>query len=389
MNQTQKAIILLLKSAILQQPQSLPEGFSLDQSINLIRKHHMAAMIYDGALRCGVAPSGIAMQQLFQLYYTALMKSEGQQQAIECICRAFSREKIDYMLLKGSRIKNLFPKPELRYMGDADILIRTEQYGKIKPVMVSLGFKYLGETDHELRWRSDALSVELHKRLIATEERDMYAYYGDGWKLAVPLEGNAYGMKTEDEWVYLFTHFAKHYRNKGLGCRYVVDLWVWRRAHPDMDEEYIRQALKAMYLDVFYGHILRLLEYWFEEGAGDEILDLITEYIFSSGSWGEDEMWVLSQAVRNTRRSASGFGGRLRYLWRTVFPEVAVFRRNYSVLNKAPWLLPAVWLHRVFDKLFFDRRKMKLQGKRLKVLTAENIRLRKEILNLVGLDFHE
>lgn len=389
MNQNQKGIILLMKSAILQQPQTLPEGFALDQIIGLVRKHHMTALIYDGALRCGISPGEKSMQQLFRLYYAALLKSEGQQREISRICEAFSREGIDYMLLKGSGMKELYPKPELRYMGDADILIRMEQYEKIISVMESLGFTFCHENDHELKWKSDALKVELHKRLISTEERDMYTYYGNGWRLAVPQGGSAYGMKTEDEWVYLFTHFAKHYRGGGVGCRYVVDLWVWRRAHPDMDEAYIRRALSAMGLDAFYAHTLRLLDYWFSEGPGDETLDIITEFIFTSGSWGNEDVLVLSQAVRNAKRVGLGFGGRLLYLWHTAFPGITTLRSRYRVLYKAPWLLPVVWLVRLVQKVFFDRRSMQKQGHHMDLLTQENIRLRQEMLELVGLDYHQ
>lgn len=389
MNQTHKAIILMIKSAILQQPQSLPEGFSLDQVMGLIRKHHMAALIYDGALRCGYSPAEQSMQQLFRLYYGALLKSEGQQGAIRRICNAFSREGIDYMLLKGSRMKDLYPKPELRYMGDADILIREEQYGQIQPVMKSLGFVFRGETEHELLWRSDDLTAELHKCLIPARNRDLYEYYGDGWKLALPMGEHAHCMKAEDEWVYLFTHFAKHYRSGGVGCRYVADLWVWRRAHPDMDEAYIRRALCAMQLEDFHAHILRLLDYWFADGPEDETLDIITEFIFSSGSWGVDEVRVLSQAVRNIKYSTTGSSGRLLYLRKTVFPDVQTLRYSYKVLYKAPWLLPVVWVIRIVEKVFFDRKKWKNQGRRLDVLTRENIRLRQEMLNLVGLDYHQ
>ena len=34
----------------------------------------------------------------------------------------------------------MYPKTEMRVMSDADILIRTEQYDKIRPIMVELGY---------------------------------------------------------------------------------------------------------------------------------------------------------------------------------------------------------------------------------------------------------
>jgi len=387
MDHQQRAVIALMKSALTRQPQALPEGFSLEQSLELIKKHHMTNLIYDGAVRCGLSRQDPAMQQLFRLYLRQLIKSEGQQSAIARIREAFLEENIDFMLLKGSRMKDLYPKPELRYMGDADILIRAEQYDRIRPVMERLGFAEKGESDHELKWRSDALYVELHKRLIPSYNRDLYAYYGEGWKLAVKGEGSEYFMKPEDEWIYLFTHFAKHYRDGGVGCRYVADLWLWRQKHPHMDEDYIRSVMDAMQIGAFYGHILRLLEYWFADGPADEVLEVIAQFIFASGSWGVDEAKVLSVTVRDAKHSALGFSGRLMYLWKTAFPPVEVLRDKYTVLKKCPWLLPLVWLVRPFYKVAFEWRTLDRKKRHVEALSRDNVRLRREMLELVGLEY--
>ena len=54
MNVTQQGIAALMKSAMLQQPQPLPEGFEIQAALPLIRRHHIAALIYAGAERCGL-----------------------------------------------------------------------------------------------------------------------------------------------------------------------------------------------------------------------------------------------------------------------------------------------------------------------------------------------
>lgn len=386
MNPDYRAILQIMKSAVTRQPGVLPEGFDLESQLELLKMHHMFPLIYDGAVRCGISRQEPFMHQLFQLYCKAMMRSEAQQRAISQLSQAFSREGIDYMLLKGSRMKQLYPAPELRYMGDADILIRLEQYKQLVPVLEAQGFSFVYETDHELVWQSESLYLELHKHLIPSYNKDFYGYYGNGWQLAVKGEGSEYTMKPEDEWIYLFTHFAKHYRDGGAGCRYVLDLWLWRRNYPNMDENYILDVLKRMQLDVFYGHILRLLENWFENGPEDKILDILTEFIFSSGSWGQDQVRVMSRAVRDTKHS--GFGGRLIYLWQIAFPDVMTLRDKYRILYKAPWLLPVVWLVRPFYKIFFETRGAKHQLDNVRSLSEENIRLRQEMLNLVGLDYN-
>ena len=150
-------------------------------------------------------------------------------------------------------------------MGDADILIRLEQYDRIRPILESQGFTEQTETDHELIWNDEELCLELHKHLIPSYNRDYYDYFGNGWQLAAADAHGRCAMDPEDTFIFLLVHFAKHYRDGGIGLRHITDLLVFRRAHPVMDEGYIRTALERLELTEFYRHICRLLDYWFGE----------------------------------------------------------------------------------------------------------------------------
>lgn len=386
MNVTQQGIVTLLRSAITGEALQLPEDFAMENIMELVRSHGMYTLAYDGAVCCGVDRKDPAMQRLFQTYVKSLMKSEAQMREISRIFAAFDGQGIDYMPLKGCNMKARYPKPELRVMGDADILIRMEQYEKILPIMESLGFEAKLESDHELVWQNAGLYVELHKRLIPSYNEDFYAYFGDGWQLGKRREGTRYSMTAEDELVYLFTHFAKHYRDGGIGCRHVVDLWVFLRGNPELDEAAVKAELERLQLLEFYGNIRRLMAVWFEDAPGDEKMDFITDFIFSSGSWGEWECHVVSQSVRNAK--AAPVGGRLLYIWRLAFPGVDVLKNKYTVLQKAPWMLPLVWIYRPFYKVFCEWGTLKSRKRDFDVLSPENIRSRQDALNYVGLDYN-
>lgn len=387
MDVTQQGILILLKSAVTEETLELPEGFTLEAAIPQIRRHHMVTLAYDGAVRCGISPREPVMRKLFQGYCKSVLISEGQMREIHRIFRTFDQNEIEYMPLKGCKLKQLYPKPELRIMGDADILVRMEQYERIAPVMESLGFQAKQDTDHELVWRNDNLYLELHKRLIPSYNVDYYAYFGDGWQLAKRKEGCRYSMTAEDEMIYLFTHFAKHYRDGGIGCRHVVDLWVYRRANPGLDEGYLEAELDKLQLLEFYRNICYLLDVWFADAPADDKTEFIGEFIFASGSWGAVESRVLSRAVRDAKRSVLSRNGRLLYIWHTLFPSAEVLRDKYTVLKKAPWMLPAVWLVRPFYKVLFERRTLKQQEANLNVLTEENMETRQQLLQYVGLEY--
>ena len=303
------------------------------------------------------------------------------------ICAAFDEKGIDYLPLKGCRMKRLYPRPELRVMGDADILIRLEQYEKIAPLMAELGFVQGPETDHELVWKSGALYLELHKHLIPSYNLDLYGYFGDGWQRAMRESGGCHVMTAEDEFIYLFTHFAKHFRDGGIGCRHVVDLWVYLRQNPQLDEAYVRAQLGQLQILEFYDNIRRLLAVWFDGAETDEKTELISCLIFDSGSFGRDEIRTLSRAVRDARSGGRHKSGRLVYAWQTAFPDVATLQEKYPVLQKAPWMLPAVWVYRPFYKIFAEPKTLKRQKDNLKALSDGNLDERRQLLRYVGLEY--
>lgn len=388
MNTTEKGLLTLLKSAIMEQSLPLPEGFSLEEAMSQIKRHGVAALAYDGAIRCGIPRTDSTMQSLFQTYCRCLMVSEGQMQEIKRIFTAFEENGIDYMPLKGCNMKALYPKPELRTMGDADVLIRMEQYDLIGAILPDLGFEMQNESNHELVWQSKKLHLELHKRLVPTYNKDFYAYFGEGWQLAAVHENHRYFMHLEDEFVFLFTHFAKHFRAGGIGCRHVVDLWVWMDTNRGVNWTEVEQKLDKLQLRQFCCNIRDLISAWFEDGPTNEKLDFIGDYILASGNWGNLETRRLSQGVRDMQTTNRSAEFKVRYLWHLVFPTFTGMRNCYPILKKHPWLLPAAWLHRAFCKLFNLRALWGRHKQTLNDLTQDKLDERKRVLSYMDIGYH-
>lgn len=388
MNDLQRGVLTLLRSAITGERLALPEGFSLEDAAPVIKRHHIASLVYTGAAQCGIPTNTPLMQELFRQYCRIMMQSERQMQAVQRIFEAFDAAKIDYLPLKGCNMKALYPKPELRVMGDADILIRVEQYDRIRPIMLELGFEEQVESDHELIWHSNDLHVELHKRLIPSYNKDYYAYFGDGWRLAKSNANTRYALSPEEEFIYQFAHFAKHYRDGGIGCRHVLDLWVYRRAQPGMNERGVEAELRKLQLWEFYQNICKLVAVWFESGKEDEKTRFMTDFIFSGGSWGTWEMHALSAQVKKAKSAGSIRRGRLATIRTTIFPSAEAVSHRYPIVKKAPWLLPVIWPVRWASVLLFRRKNLQIKSRELQYASADKIQAHQQALNYVGLDFH-
>lgn len=378
MDHTLQVLLQMVKSALTCDAAELTAPFDLQEVGPLAVRHQVEGLVYDGALRCGVSKQVPGMRSLFQAYCKAAVKSELQIKALEDLYGAFDREGVDYLPLKGCIMKWMYPAPELRAMNDADILIRVEQYEKIEPLMEALNYRFVAESDCELKWSTPGLYVELHKRLIPSFIKDLYAYFGDGWQLAHPENGTRYALCPEDEFLFIFAHFARHYREGGVGIRHMADIWQYRRSRPSLDEEKIQAVLKKLSLETFYDNIMQTLANWFEDGEETKITDMITQYIANSGSFGSEE----AKNVADSMRRAKGKGKR-GLVTKTLFPSLEDMRYAYPVLQKAPALLPAMWVYRGIKVTLFHRDRLKKQEDRFK--EADKIDDFERSLRAVGL----
>ena len=185
MDKLQTGIIGLVKSALTGEAAVIPTDFDWNAALKTGKKHQILPMLCEGAANAGIDLPPEAAQTLETATAVNLFISQNQLYAFDAICKAFDENGIDYMPLKGAVLKRIYPKPELRPMSDADILIRQTQYAQIRPVMAALGYTEVLESDHELVWdKKGVLHLELHKRLIPSYNKDYYAYYGDGWRFA-------------------------------------------------------------------------------------------------------------------------------------------------------------------------------------------------------------
>ena len=387
----QQGILNLLYSAVTGKAMPLPEGFDLAEAMPLIKSHQIGNLVYYGAANCGIDTKLPVMQDLFAITYKCMITDERQRKELKRLMEAFDANGIHYMPVKGVLMKALYPQSDMRIMGDADILIKMEQYDRIRPIMEQLGFAEKLESDHELVWQKPSLHLELHKRLVPSYNYDYAAYYGDGWQLGHPLEDNPchFVMTDEDQMVYLFTHFAKHYRDGGIGIRHMLDLYLYRKAKPDMDQAYIAQELEKLQLGAFWGHIVKTLEAWFDGAPADEMTDRITDFVLDSGSFGAKETQRVARGVRNKSQKGGGAKQvRARFWLRVIFLPYEYMRNKYPVLQKAPILLPVMWVVRWFETLLKGKPAIDEQRYRASLLTEEKLDTWESKMQEVDLAFH-
>lgn len=385
----QQQALALIKSALTGETCTLSQTPDMDALLQLAGKHKIGALMYHALHNAGYDAEP-ATQKLFFHCCQYIAVSERQMAMLEQVFAAFDAHRIDYLPLKGVLLKEIYPSPEMRRMSDADILFRREQYEEVKAVLTELGFTFGYETDHEWVWKHPSLLLEMHKRIVPRRDKDLYRYFGNGWSRAVVSEDNPhrYGFTPEMQFVSLFVHLVKHYRGGGIGLSHMIDLWVFRRHHSELDETVIRAELDKVYLGEFYANVWDTLLVWFEGAEPTEKTDFITNVIFENGVYGTRERAHLSYVAKAGHGDHAVSNNYFMKILRLIFPPKRTLLTKYPVLRRHPWLLPGVWVVRWVDTLLFNRKRIAQRNTDIQRTNAESIEQFEQALNYVGLDYH-
>ena len=391
MDNLKKGIITLIKSAITGEKYDLPKDFDLKNALIVAKKHNIMPLVYNGAYNCGYDNSQESMLTAFQIVCNNFAIHEMQMYELFSIQDQFEKNEISHMVLKGARLKNnCYPNPELRNMGDIDVLIKLEQYQTIKTIMQNLGYTEDVESDHELIWRKDKVLVELHKRIIPSYNKDYYAYFGDGWQLATQkTQGKnfAYEMDKNNEFIYLFTHLCKHYRDSGIGLKHLIDIWMYQIKNKDLDLQYIENEFEKLKIYDFYQNVQKTLRMCFDGEDGNQVTEYIIEAVFNGGAFDKKQAEILSTTLKQVNQGKSVARIKIEKVFNSIFVPYSSMCNMYRILKKLPILLPFVWIWHFFRRLF-TKGKLKDYNKEFKDMKEDNVKAYKQSLNFVGLDYN-
>ncbi len=382
----EQVVLSLVKSAIDGGRAEIPDDIDWEAIWKIGKVYKLLPLIYAGLGNSGISVPEELSVKFDKAAIDNLMYDQRQQHVLSKLQKAFDENGIEYMPVKGIILKTLYPTTDLRPMGDGDILINLSQKAEVDRIMADRGYTFTCESAHELIFNKNGVCIELHKHLIPPYNKDYHSYYGNGWKLAKIESGTRYKLSDEDHYIYLFTHFAKHYRDGGVGPLHLVDLWVFERA-TTLNTEYILAELEKLQLKEFFTNIRAVIDAWFNGGEYTDIVSFITARVFNNGAWGTSQSKTMAAAVKVSKSSSMeniGFAKTVK----TIFPSAETMQYKYPILKKHKFMLPACWLHRIFKTVFFKKGRIKQRIEESKLTNAENVSAYQDELNYVGLDFN-
>ncbi len=327
---------------------SFSYDFDWKSFVSFCSKHKILNLIAYGISNYyGTVPEFIS-ERLNDILLQSMAKEAQRNVEIEALSDSFEKNMIPHMIMKGFVIKNIYPEPYLRSMSDIDILVG-DKLDDASEIIKQHGFIFSGEAFlHSIFIKNNNFAVELHKSLIDESIDKYYSYFGIGFDRAVLCDGfnYKYHLSTEDFYIFMIAHLAKHYEHYGTGIRSICDIYIYNEHYKNkMDRNYLSNELNKIGLLKFEEKIKDLSYDWFSGEFSGEF-DSVGEYIISGGVYGKFENHELNAFLIDGNESKK------KYIIRTVFPDSDYMKARYGLLKKLPFLLPVFWIVRIISTLF-------------------------------------
>lgn len=305
-----------------------------------------------------------AQKRLQRDAFQMMTRYEAQQQIIADMTAALTKAKVVHLFFKGAVIREYYPQPSMRSMGDVDLVIRTEDTATAKAAMEAIGFVCEEETGEVLTFVRDGYPVEMHTLVRRYDVHcQSSVFYDDVWCDAVPTGGEAYRWNDEQEAAHTVMHMAGHFCAGGCGLRQWMDIAVLCKRFPQ--ESFwneVARRLEPFGMRRFLEHTLFLCKTWFgvavptalSRPLDGMLAQSLLERVLGGGTFGLDERLVMADARKELRREKKS--GKIKRVWRRVFPEAAYIRSHYTYAARHGVLLPFAYGHRLVQGLTKHRR---------------------------------
>lgn len=315
---------------------------NIEELITFSKAHSVENILYYATINLDL---GHYTNILNNIHKKIILKETTQEMEKLSLSQTFKENKMKYMFLKGSILKYFYPSPDMRQMADLDILLDIKQRKMVKKIMKSQGYKLvmLDKDHHDVYHKLPFMNVEIHYHTINDKYNiDMYD----------KSEDYLYEMNNEDFYTYIIYHMYKHFNRAGTGIRSIIDLYLYdRKINDSINNEILNEKLNEHNLKDFKDQMLRVAFDWF--GKVDIIMKKVSNYIASSGTYGNQENYMKYNLINQNKRI---------YFFRRLFPKVSSMKENFPILKKCIILLPFCYIYRLFRGLLhFNKSKNELK----------------------------
>lgn len=295
--------------------------------------------------------------------------------------KEFAEHGIWYMPLKGSILKDWYPKFGMREMADNDILFDPAGRKQVREIFQNRGYKTVSfrKGNHDVYEKAPIYNFEMHVSLFHGTYKELTEQYENVKERLLPVDGTAYQFTftPEDFYVFVLAHAHKHYSHSGTGIRTLADIYVMdRHLGGIMDRDEVEQKLTQLGIAEYEQHSRVLAEKLFSavrplaetELTEDEKEMLL--YYCDATTYGTVDNRVNNRLHELQENSENiKLWTKVKYCCVRLFPERDFCKFAYPFVYKHPWTLPFFWVWRIVDRCITNKKNVQQELKALKAVS--------------------
>lgn len=276
-----------------------------------------------------------------------------------------------HMPLKGSILKDWYPKPGMREMADNDILFDPSERKRVREIFRSRGYKIVsfGKGNHDEYEKPPIYNFEMHVSLFHEMYQELAGQYGNVKEKLLPVDGTVcqFAFTPEDFYVFVLAHAYKHYSGSGTGVRTLADFYVMNRHLGGiMNRDEVEQELTRLGIAEYEQRSRVLAEKLFSGARPLPEMELNTDekemlrFYCDATAYG-----TIDNQIQNRLQKLQGNAGgitlrtKLKYCCARLFPGREFCKYYYPVVYHHLWMLPFFWVWRIAGKGISHRKKIK------------------------------
>lgn len=376
MNKSQELVINLLSHAIRGQKYELDinENINWNEVIEEANEHSVKGLIYTAINNTSYTKT-MDKKILDDLKKTTFFSGIYQINHIKEVTKVldeFNIEKIQAVALKGLVVREFYPKPEQRTMGDADLIVKEDDLNKVTSILESLGYKSSDhDYHHHIRFKHENhLDIEVHWVLGNGIFFDSVSSIEDNiWETCTPVNiggSSALSLSLEDMTLHLITHMVNHIKDAGFGIRQLCDLVVLveKQGHL-IDWSLFNKKVKECNIIKFTSVIFNICNKLFDmevpsgiyiESIDEENVNIFINEIFSNGVFGKRHIHKqfagLSACDSDENKIRKGYIKKVSYI---IFGPIDKWGEKYNYAKKNKILIPIAYAHKVLYGIFGNK----------------------------------
>ncbi len=342
---TTKKIFIDILSDYLNKRESKIDMRSVDKEclINLAKKHNVAGVVYHQT----------NIQELKGLYYATLYMNANREDEEKQVFQAIA--KFDYFPIKGQCIAFFYPVPQLRTMGDTDIVIREKDKLAVHTILCEkLG--YVNKTQGVTVWNYNRCGTELeiHTKMINAKydyDQKYEDYFLQCWDYV-----NNHELNWNFHFLYLIVHLRKHFMNSGVGIRQFMDI-ACVELNVNLDWQWLEKEARTIELFDFMKTVLSYINIWFgiaspynDKIIEQDIFERSTELILNNGVFGFDNKENAINVDANQYLDGQNNDIKDIIIGRLFPSREQMVREKYMREGQTKMLLPIAWGKRIWSK---------------------------------------